>query len=248
MALSKVDFNSINVTPAASKAIKFNSSNNGLETGDIGGSLVWISEQTASSSGTISFTSGIDSTYKEYQFHFTDIHNKHIPLIDEDVLNIVVQHQHAIENMIDYERAYLIDYFGFKTLERAYLMRTNGKVIERPQHMWLRVALGIHKNDFVDYSSARGLANVKETYDLMSQKYFTHATPTLFNSATPRPQLSSCYLISMENDSIDGIYNTLKEQVRDNIRKEDLLQQVVNLNEEDRQKVLTLANQIKGAN
>ena len=144
-------------------------------------------------------------------YHFTDNHGKNIPLIDVDVWHIVNTHKDALEDMIDYERDYLIDYFGFKTLERAYLMRINNTVVERPQHMWLRVALGIHKNDFVDYSSARGLANVKETYDLMSQKYFTHATPTLFNSATPRPQLSSCYLISMENDSIDGIYNTLKE-------------------------------------
>jgi len=144
-------------------------------------------------------------------YHFTDIHNKKIPLIDKDVWNIVESHKDTLETMIDYSRDDLIDYFGFKTLERAYLMRADGKVIERPQHMWLRVALGIHKDDFVTHSSAHGLANVKETYDLMSQKYFTHATPTLFNSATPRPQLSSCYLISMENDSIDGIYNTLKE-------------------------------------
>tara|TARA_Y100001958_G_scaffold541_1_gene378 strand:+ start:1811 stop:4630 length:2820 start_codon:yes stop_codon:yes gene_type:complete len=144
-------------------------------------------------------------------YHFSDIHDKNIPLIDQDVWDIVEEHKDAIENMIEYERDYLIDYFGFKTLERAYLMRINNKVVERPQHMWLRVALGIHKNDFITHSSAYGLANIKETYDLMSQKYFTHATPTLFNSATPRPQLSSCYLISMENDSIDGIYNTLKE-------------------------------------
>jgi ribonucleoside-diphosphate reductase alpha subunit len=144
-------------------------------------------------------------------YHFTDIRNKKIPLIDKDVWNIVESHKDTLEIMIDYSRDDLIDYFGFKTLERAYLMRADGKVIERPQHMWLRVALGIHKDDFATHSSAHGLANVKETYDLMSQKYFTHATPTLFNSATPRPQLSSCYLISMENDSIDGIYNTLKE-------------------------------------
>ena len=144
-------------------------------------------------------------------YHFTDIHNKKIPLIDKDVWNIIESHKDTLETMIDYSRDYFIDYFGFKTLERAYLMRADGKVIERPQHMWLRVALGIHKDDFVTHSSEYGLANVKETYDLMSQKYFTHATPTLFNSATPRPQLSSCYLISMENDSIDGIYNTLKE-------------------------------------
>jgi len=102
--------------------------------------------------------------------------------------------------MIDYNRDYLIDYFGFKTLERAYLLKINGKIIERPQHMWMRVAICIHNGQ---------LDKVKETYDFMSQKYFTHATPTLFNAGTPRPQLSSCYLISMESDSIRGIYNTL---------------------------------------
>ena len=104
--------------------------------------------------------------------------------------------------MVDYSRDYEIDYFGFKTLERAYLMKIHKKTVERPQHMWLRVALGIHGSD---------IESVKKTYDLMSQKYFTHATPTLFNAGTPRPQLSSCYLIAMENDSIDGIYNTLQE-------------------------------------
>jgi ribonucleoside-diphosphate reductase alpha chain len=104
--------------------------------------------------------------------------------------------------MCDYERDYLIEYFGFKTLERAYLMQVNRVIVERPQHMWLRVAIGIHGND---------LARVRETYDLMSQKMFTHATPTLFNAGTPHPQLSSCYLLAMENDSIDGIYNTLRD-------------------------------------
>ena len=106
-----------------------------------------------------------------------------------------------LDDMIVYDRDYLIDYFGFKTLERAYLMRILDNIVERPQHMWLRVSLGIHGDN---------LEKVKQTYDLMSQKYFTHATPTLYNAGTPRPQLSSCYLIAMEDDSIDGIYNTLK--------------------------------------
>ena len=144
-------------------------------------------------------------------YTFTDIHNKHVPLIAGDVWKIIEEHKTHLNEIIDYDRDYLIDYFGFKTLERAYLMRSNGKVVERPQHMWLRVALGIHKDDFATYNADRGLLNVKETYHLMSQKYFTHATPTLFNSSTPKPQLSSCYLIGMEEDSIDGIYNTLKE-------------------------------------
>ena len=135
-------------------------------------------------------------------WHFKDINNKQSSLISKELYNIVNENAELIQNMFDFERDYLIDYFGFKTLERAYLMRINSIIVERPQHMWMRVAIGIHGCDF---------ASVKETYDLMSQKYFTHATPTLFNAGTPRPQLSSCYLIGMENDSIDGIYNTLKE-------------------------------------
>ena len=107
-----------------------------------------------------------------------------------------------LDSWCDFSRDYLIDYFGFKTLERAYMMKVNGKIVERPQHMWLRVSLGIHGSNFV---------KARETYDLMSQKYFTHATPTLFNSGTPHPQLSSCFLLSMESDSINGIYNTLKD-------------------------------------
>ena len=105
-------------------------------------------------------------------------------------------------NLCDYSRDYLIDYFGFKTLERAYLMKINKITMERIQHMWLRVSIGIHGDN---------LKRVKETYDLMSTKYFIHATPTLFNSGTPHPQMSSCYLQALESDSIEGIYNTLKE-------------------------------------
>lgn len=135
-------------------------------------------------------------------YNFKDINDNDIPLVSSELYNVVTEHYLEIENMIDYKRDYLIDYFGFKTLERAYLFRVNKIIIERPQHMWMRVSLGIHGNN---------LEKVKQTYDLMSQKYFTHATPTLFNAGTPRPQLSSCYLLSMENDSIDGIYDTLKD-------------------------------------
>lgn len=138
----------------------------------------------------------------EQLYNYRDVHNKHYPLISEDYFNTVSQFSSEFENMIDHKRDYLIDYFGFKTLERAYLMKYNGKSIERPQHLWLRVAIGIHGNN---------LEKVKTTYDLMSQKYFTHATPTLFNAGTPKPQLSSCYLIALEEDSISGIYNTLKD-------------------------------------
>ena len=117
----------------------------------------------------------------------------------------------ALEQMIAHQRDYLIDYFGFKTLERSYLMRVNGAIVERPQHMWMRVALGIHSHRGYFCNIYQILDYIQKTYDAMSQKYMTHATPTLFNAATPRPQLSSCYLIAMENDSIDGIFDTLKD-------------------------------------
>jgi ribonucleoside-diphosphate reductase alpha chain len=133
---------------------------------------------------------------------YRDKQGKHSPLLADDVFDIIQKNADVLENMCDYKRDYLIDYFGYKTLERAYLMRIDKKIVERIQHMWLRVSVGIHKGN---------LDRIKETYDLMSQKFFTHATPTLFNSGTPRPQLSSCFLISMESDSIDGIYNTLKD-------------------------------------
>lgn len=138
----------------------------------------------------------------ELLYEFKDVHDKHIPIIDANVWTIIKKNKDFFDNLVDYNRDFEIDYFGFKTLERAYLMRVDKKVVERPQHMWLRVSIGIHFDD---------LDAVKETYDLMSQKYFTHATPTLYNAGTPRPQLSSCYLLSMEDDSIEGIYNTLKE-------------------------------------
>lgn len=128
--------------------------------------------------------------------------NKMKPLISEDLYKNACLHKDKYDAMIDYARDYEIDYFGFKTLERAYLMTVDKVIVERPQHMWMRVAVCLHGGD---------LDSVKETYDLMSQKYFTHATPTLFNAGTPRPQLSSCYLIAMEEDSIEGIYNTLKD-------------------------------------
>jgi ribonucleotide reductase alpha subunit len=124
------------------------------------------------------------------------------PLVSHDIWKIVQTHASVIESMIVYDRDYLIDYFGFKTLETSYLLKINKKVVERPQHMWMRVSIGIH---------GENMELVKETYNLMSQKYFTHATPTLFNAGTLRPQLSSCFLIAMEDDSLDGIYNTLHD-------------------------------------
>ena len=140
-------------------------------------------------------------------YEFKDVHGEHRPLISETAYEFVSTFSTELNNMIDHNRDYLIDYFGFKTLERAYLFRIHKNVVERIQHMWMRVSVGIH----ADLRNTNSLDLVRETYDLMSQKYFTHATPTLFNAGTPRPQLSSCYLISMEKDSIDGIFNTLKD-------------------------------------
>jgi ribonucleotide reductase alpha subunit len=131
-----------------------------------------------------------------------DIHNNPSPVVSEEVYDIVNKNKEKLNSYIDYTRDYLFDYFGFKTLERAYLQKVNKKTVERPQHMWMRVAIGIHGND---------IKEVLQTYDLMSKKYFTHATPTLFNAGTNRPQLSSCFLCSMNDDSVAGIFESLKE-------------------------------------
>lgn len=135
-------------------------------------------------------------------YEFKDVHNNNYSLIDPNIMKIISTNNEYFDNIIDFERDYLIDYFGFKTLERAYLFKLNNKIIERPQYMWLRVSIGIHRDN---------IKLVKETYNLMSQKYFTHATPTLFNASTPQPQMSSCYLLGIEADSINGIFNSLKE-------------------------------------
>ena len=144
-----------------------------------------------------SFTQVVSALYQ-----FKDKHDTPSPLISPDFYEFVMKNHEELDGMIHYSRDYLIDYFGFKTLERAYLMKCGNNIVERPQHMWLRVAIGIHGDN---------MNRIKETYDCMSQKYFTHATPTLFNAGTNRPQLSSCFLIAMENDSIAGIYNTLSD-------------------------------------
>jgi len=141
-----------------------------------------------------------DTMLKLYNFKDKAGHSS--PLVSADLFAVVTNDRDFLDSLCDYSRDFLIDYFGFKTLERSYLMKVNGVSIERPQHMWLRVAIGIHGSD---------IHRIKETYDLMSQKYFTHATPTLFNAGTDRPQLSSCFLLAMEEDSIEGIYNTLKD-------------------------------------
>ena len=123
-------------------------------------------------------------------------------LIAPDVYGVVKKHAAMLDETIVYDRDFDYDYFGFKTLEKSYLIKLDGKVVERPQHMLMRVAIGIHKED---------IESAIQTYHLLSQKWFTHATPTLFNAGTPKPQLSSCFLLTMKDDSIDGIYDTLKQ-------------------------------------
>ncbi|HRJ28810.1 MAG TPA: ribonucleoside-diphosphate reductase subunit alpha [Cyclobacteriaceae bacterium] len=124
------------------------------------------------------------------------------PLISKEMWKTVRDHAAELDEAILYDRDFGYDYFGFKTLERSYLMKIDGKVVERPQHMLMRVAVGIHGED---------IPAAIETYNLLSEKWFTHATPTLFNAGTPKPQLSSCFLLTMKDDSIDGIYDTLKQ-------------------------------------
>ena len=155
-------------------------------------------------------TDSVFSNVMKGLYEFKDIHNNSYPLVSKLLWDFTNLYSEQIDSMIDYNRDYLIDYFGFKTLERAYLFKNGDNVVERPQHMWMRVAIGIH-GDLNNKNHELILSLVKETYDLMSQKFFTHATPTLFNAGTPRSQLSSCYLIAMEDDSIEGIYNTLKD-------------------------------------
>ena len=130
---------------------------------------------------------------------------KPAPLIADDVFEIIEKNAEFLDSQLIYDRDFSYDYFGFKTLERSYLLRMHGKIVERPQHMLMRVSIGIHKDD---------LESAIETYELMSKKYMTHATPTLFNAGTPKPQMSSCFLLTMKEDSIDGIYDTLKQTAK----------------------------------
>ncbi|WP_422360384.1 ribonucleoside-diphosphate reductase subunit alpha [Reichenbachiella sp.] len=126
-------------------------------------------------------------------------------LLATDVYGIIKKNAALLDSSIIYDRDFSYDYFGFKTLERSYLMKLDGQIVERPQHMLMRVAIGIHKED---------IEAAIETYNLLSEKWFTHATPTLFNAGTPKPQLSSCFLLTMKDDSIDGIYDTLKQTAK----------------------------------
>ena len=152
------------------------------------------------------------NTKKSFSETMTDLYNyvnprtgKKSPLLADDVYEIIMENADKLDSTIIYSRDFNYDYFGFKTLERSYLLKLNGKIVERPQQMLMRVSIGIHKED-IDEAIA--------TYELMSKKYFTHATPTLFNAGTPKPQMSSCFLLQMQDDSIDGIYDTLKQTAK----------------------------------
>ena len=152
------------------------------------------------------------NTKKNFSEVMTDLYeyvnprtNQKAPLISDEVYQVIQENQELLDSRIIYSRDFNYDYFGFKTLERSYLLKTDGEIAERPQHMLMRVSIGIHIDD---------LDAALETYELMSKKYFTHATPTLFNAGTPKPQLSSCFLLAMQEDSIDGIYNTLKQTAK----------------------------------
>ena len=144
-------------------------------------------------------------TMKDLYEYVNPITGKKAPLLSDEVYKVIKKNAEELDSKIIYNRDFGYDYFGFKTLERSYLLKINGQIVERPQHMLMRVSVGIHLDD---------LEAVIETYELMSKKYFTHATPTLFNSGTPKPQMSSCFLLTMQDDSIDGIYDTLKQTAK----------------------------------
>ena len=148
-----------------------------------------------------SFSKSIDALYQ----YIDPMTEQSASLIAQDVWEIIQKNAELLDSTLIYDRDYHFDYFGFKTLEKSYLLRLKGKVAERPQHMYMRVAIGIHKED---------LHAAIETYHLLSEGWFTHATPTLFNSGTPKPQMSSCFLLQMKDDSIDGIYDTIKQTAK----------------------------------
>ena len=152
------------------------------------------------------------NTKKSFSDTMTDLYKyvnprtgKDAPLLSDEVYNIIQKNKEVLDSSIIYNRDFGYDFFGFKTLERSYLLKLNGEIVERPQHMLMRVSVGIHMED---------IDSVLETYELMSKRFFTHATPTLFNSGTPKPQMSSCFLLAMQDDSIDGIYDTLKQTAK----------------------------------
>ena len=135
-------------------------------------------------------------------YNYKDKVGRPAPLLSDDVYEVIQKYHKEINATLKYERDFDYDYFGFKTLERSYLLKVDGKIAERPQHMLMRVSLGIHKQN---------IERAFEMYNLMSERWYTHATPTLFNAGTTRPQMSSCFLLTMKDDSIEGIYDTLKQ-------------------------------------
>tara|TARA_Y100000739_G_scaffold130733_2_gene112626 strand:+ start:1310 stop:3793 length:2484 start_codon:yes stop_codon:yes gene_type:complete len=148
-----------------------------------------------------SFSEVMDDLYK----YVNPRTGKKAPLLSDEVYKVISENKELLDSTIIYNRDFGYDYFGFKTLERSYLLKLNGEIAERPQHMLMRVSIGIHLDD---------LDSAIETYELMSKKYFTHATPTLFNAGTPKPQMSSCFLLTVKDDSIEGIYDTLKQTAK----------------------------------
>ncbi len=152
------------------------------------------------------------NTKKTFSDVMTDLYRyenprtgKKAPLLSDETYKIIMDNAAKLDSTIIYNRDFGYDYFGFKTLERSYLLKLNGEIAERPQHMLMRVAVGIHQED---------IDEAIETYELMSKRFFTHATPTLFNAGTPKPQMSSCFLLQMQDDSIEGIYDTLKQTAK----------------------------------
>jgi ribonucleoside-diphosphate reductase alpha subunit len=163
--------------------------------------------------GLLAARIAVSNLHKETEKAFSDVAEllmnyveprtgRNTPLLAKEVYDIIMDNKDRLNSAIIFDRDFEYDYFGFKTLERSYLLKINGKIVERPQHMLMRVAVGIHMDD-IDAAI--------ETYNLLSERWFTHASPTLFNSGTPRPQLSSCFLLTMQDDSIEGIYDTLKQ-------------------------------------
>ena len=142
------------------------------------------------------------NTMKRLYEYVSPTTDKHAPLISREFYDLVRKNAKKLDDAVNYRRDFEFDYFGFKTLEKSYLMKLNGKIVERPQHLYMRVALGINQDN---------IEAAIETYNLLSEKWYIHATPTLFNAGTPKPQLSSCFLLKMQDDSIDGIYDTLKQ-------------------------------------
>jgi ribonucleoside-diphosphate reductase alpha chain len=150
-------------------------------------------------------TKSFSDTMKDLHEYVNPITGKKAPLLSDEVYKVIKKNAELLDSKIIYNRDFGYDYFGFKTLERSYLLKINGKIVERPQHMLMRVSIGIHLDD---------IESAVDTYELMSKRYFTHATPTLFNAGTPKPQMSSCFLLTMQDDSIDGIYDTLKQTAK----------------------------------